>query len=57
MNEFISALLADVSSTLIAGCAVFIAKSLHDLNLKIAVVIERVDSHERRLNKLEDLEA
>lgn len=31
-----------------------IASSLVDLNLKLAVIIERVNQHEARLNKLED---
>ncbi len=42
-----------VATSLISVAAVFIAKSTNDLNIKLAVVVERVDSHEKRLNKLE----
>ena len=44
----------------IALCAVYIAKAVRDakesiqqLNIKMAVIIERVDSHEKRITHLE----
>jgi len=47
---------------LIGGCAVYgvaiLAKmneSIQDLNVKIAVVIEKTGSHEKRLDKHDDL--
>lgn len=54
VTDMIVRIASQASSTLVAACAVYIAKSLNDLNLKIAVIIERVDSHEKRLNKLEE---
>jgi hypothetical protein len=53
MDELIKAL-GLLSNPVMAACAIYIARSIHELNLKIAVVVERVDTHERRLNKLED---
>lgn len=53
MMEPFYQLILSVSATLIAACAVYIAKSLNDLNIKIAVVVEKVDTHERRITKLE----
>jgi hypothetical protein len=41
------------SSILLAASAIYIARSLQELNMKLAVIVERVDAHERRLNKLE----
>lgn len=38
---------------LITISALWIAKSVSDLNVKIAVVIEKLDSHEKRIEKLE----
>lgn len=43
-----------VSITLITASSIYIAKSLGDLNVKIAVVIQRVDSHEERIVNLEE---
>ncbi len=48
--EFLNSL----SNPVLALCAVYVAKSIHELNIKIAVVIERVDSHEHRLSRVEE---
>jgi len=47
---------------LIGGCAVYgvailskMNESIQDLNVKIAVVIEKTGSHEKRLDKHDDL--
>lgn len=50
----IQELLSALSNPIIAAAAVYIAKSLHDLNVKIAVVVERVDAHEKRITHLEE---
>lgn len=42
-----------VFGALVAPSMIYAAKSLGELNTKIAIIIERVDSHERRLSKLE----
>lgn len=52
--ENVISLFDALSNPVVAACAVYIAKSIHDLNTKIAVVIERVDSHEHRIGKIED---
>lgn len=36
-------------------CAVAIARSIMDLNVKIAVVIEQLAGHEKRIERLEEL--
>ncbi len=46
-------LLESLSNPILTACGIYIAKSLHELNLKIAVIIEKVDSHEHRINRLE----
>lgn len=53
MNQ-ISDLIAAMSNPVLALCAVYIAKQLAELNTKMAVIVERVDSHEKRLTKIED---
>lgn len=52
MKDLIEAA-SGASAMLIASAAIYIARSLHELNMKLAVIVERVDGHERRLNKLE----
>jgi hypothetical protein len=47
-------LLIEISIPIVVSCAVYIAGSLHRLNLKIAVVIEQVGGHESRINRLEN---
>lgn len=42
-----------LSNPILVGCAIYIAKSIHELNTKIAVVIERLHSHEARIERLE----
>lgn len=41
---------------LITLAALWIAKSVSELNVKIAVVIEKLDAHEKRIEKLEERE-
>lgn len=53
MDELLK-LVESLSNPLMAVCAVYIARSISELNTKIAVIIERVDSHEKRITKLED---
>lgn len=59
---------ADVLRWVISGCvpmitgaAIYAAKSIHDLNLKVAVVVEKVAHHDdrferqdRRIDRLEE---
>jgi hypothetical protein len=54
-------ILGKISSPALAICGAYIAynvnkltDSVNELNTKIAVVVTRVDSHEHRLNKLEE---
>lgn len=60
MNEFQSILLP-VLGTLLTGILGYIAKTIHDLstnlqelNIKIAVVVEQISTHEKRIAKLEE---
>lgn len=39
---------------IIGGCAVVGVKSLLDLNVNIAVIIERIANHDKRLDKAEE---
>lgn len=55
MEEF-KQFFATFSNPIMTLCVVFIAKSLSDLNLKMAIVVTRVDSHEGRLKNLEKKE-
>lgn len=45
-------------ATAIAGYGVYVLSklqtSVEELNIKIAVVVEKLDSHEKRLTRLED---
>lgn len=59
MDQF-SSIATSVMGTLLLGVAGYIANQMkrltdgvEQLNLKMAVVVERVDSHEKRLSKLE----
>lgn len=38
---------------IISGGVIFAAKSLLDLNIKIAVIIEKISNHESRIENLE----
>lgn len=38
---------------MLSALAAWIAKSISDLNVKIAVIIERTESHENRIKHLE----
>lgn len=60
MDE-ITKLLAQLSNPILTACAIYIAhklgelsKSIDELNTKIAVIVERVDTHEKRITKLEE---
>jgi phage shock protein A len=59
--EQLFAVVNQMSNPIMALCAVYVASLIRDinnsiqaLNTKIAVIIERVDSHEKRLNRLEE---
>ena len=53
-NEWIQ-IASVVSQMVLVPVAIYIAKSISELNIKMAVIISRVDSHEHRIDKLEDI--
>jgi hypothetical protein len=57
MNDFMLALeaLGPLANVVLAVCAVFVSKSVSELNTRIAVVVERVDSHEKRITRIENV--
>lgn len=53
LRDVLSALAA-LAVPIVTTAIVFIAKSLGELNTRVAVILERVDSHEKRISRLED---
>lgn len=53
--EVLQQFIQDLSNPVIAVCAIYIAKSISELNTKIAVIVERVDSHEKRISRIEEI--
>ena len=45
-----------LSNPILTACVIYVAKSMHELNLKLAVVIARLESLEVRTKRLEDRE-
>lgn len=45
-----------VLEVVIVGVGGYIAKSINDLNIKIAVVISRLSDHDERIKRLENRE-
>jgi hypothetical protein len=43
------------SNPVMAACVMYIAKSIHDLKVSVAVMAEQHSAHDDRINRLEEL--
>lgn len=54
MNQTINEVLNKLFYTALLGLATFVASSISSLNERVAIVIERVVTHEKRLDGLDN---
>jgi len=53
MNTLALEIIAGVCAPMITAALIYLVKGVHDLHIAMATFIERVESHDRRLTKLE----
>lgn len=54
MNQSLIDIFVMVCGSLITGSIIYMANSISNLNIRIAVMIEKMEGHEKRIRHLEE---